>query len=164
MFPRRTGLTFDPVAAATIAADMAIGGLLNPERAARLVEFHARDASNPGLHDVVNALAERLRASTRTESPAALALRAAQAVFARRLMDLAADENASSDVRGIAAQFITQVPSLLTVPGQGVRTPEWAAHHAALEAEATRFLARPAAPYTPQKPLPVPAGDPIGQP
>ncbi|MGI8672131.1 MAG: zinc-dependent metalloprotease [Luteitalea sp.] len=164
MFPRRTGLTFDPVAAATIAADMAIGGLLNPERAARLVEFHARDASNPGLHDVVNALAERLRASTRTESPAALALRAAQAVFARRLMDLAADENASSDVRGIAAQFITQVPSLLTVPGQGVRTPDWAAHHAALEAEATRFLARPAAPYTPQKPLPVPAGDPIGQP
>ena len=36
MFPRRTGLTFDPVSAATIASDMAISPLLHHERAARL--------------------------------------------------------------------------------------------------------------------------------
>lgn len=164
LFPRRTGLTFDPVAAATIAADMAIGGLLNPERAARLVEFHARDANNPGLREVITAIAGKLRATTRRESPAALTQRAAQRVFARRLMELAADEAAASDVRAIAAQFAGRLPAMLMPSAQAVRTAEWAAHHEALTRDVARFLARPAAPYTPQKPLPLPAGDPIGQP
>ena len=42
-FANQTGAVFDPVAAATIVADLAVSGLLNRERAARLVEFHARD-------------------------------------------------------------------------------------------------------------------------
>ena len=43
-FANQTGAVFDPVAAATIVADLAVSGLLNRERAARLVEFHARDS------------------------------------------------------------------------------------------------------------------------
>ncbi len=56
-FPARTGLTFDPIAAAEAAADLSASLLFNPERAARLAEHHARDASNPGLEEVINTVA-----------------------------------------------------------------------------------------------------------
>ena len=59
LFPRDTGPVFDPVAAATTAADIVVTGLLHPARAARLELFHARDASNPGFDEVVRALLHR---------------------------------------------------------------------------------------------------------
>ena len=163
LFPRRTGLTFDPVAAASIAADMAISGLLHHERAARLVEFHARDAKNPGLPEVIQAIRTKLRAASLAETPAALSLRAAQSVFAMRLMELGANESASSDVRAIAQQQVRQLIMLVTPPNaQGQASGEWTAHAAALRGLIDRYAERPFSPYTPQKPLPVPAGDPIG--
>jgi hypothetical protein len=162
MFPRRTGLTFDPVAAATIAADMTISGLLNAERAARLVEFHARDASNPALDAVITAIAQRLRANPSVESPAALVQRAAQSVFAMRLMELGANESAAADVRAIAQGYVAQLPTLLSTGQPGTHTPAWTAHYDAMKRDVERYALRPFSPYTPQKPLPTPAGDPIG--
>ena len=58
LFPGRTGLTFDPMAAAEVAAGMTVSLILHPERAARLVEYHARDQSLPGFGDVVDRLLE----------------------------------------------------------------------------------------------------------
>ncbi len=45
-FPTATG-GFDPVRAAVVAADLAVSGLLEPSRAARLQQFHAEDAAAP---------------------------------------------------------------------------------------------------------------------
>ncbi len=45
LFTGHTSPVFDPVAAAAIAADMTVSGLLQPQRDARLVEFHGRDAA-----------------------------------------------------------------------------------------------------------------------
>lgn len=164
LFPRHTGLTFDPVAAASIAADMAISGLLNPERAARLVEFHARDPKNPGLPEVIQAIRTKLRATSLAENAAALSLRAAQSVFAMRLMELGANESASPDVRAIAQQQVAQLGLLVMPAGNtaGQASAEWTAHGASLRDLIKRYEDRPFSPYTPQKPLPVPAGDPIG--
>ena len=58
-FDRRTDPTFDPIGAATIAADLAISALLQPERAARVNEHAARDTGNPSFSDVVSALVNR---------------------------------------------------------------------------------------------------------
>ncbi len=162
MFPRRTGLTFDPTAAATIAADMTISLLLHHERAARLVEFHARDASNPGLPEVIGALRTRLRSGSGREDAFSPMLRAAQTVLVMRLMELGANEAATSDVRAIAQHQVGQTIGLGPVAGAAAASPEWAAHTKALLALVTRYEERPFSPYTPQKPLPVPAGDPIG--
>jgi hypothetical protein len=164
MFPRRTGLTFDPTGAATIAADMTISALLNAERAARLVEFHARDANNPGLHEVIQAIRTKLRPTSLREDASALALRAAQTVYVMRLMELGANESASADVRAIAQQQVGQVGALTMVPGNSAAaaSAEWAAHDQALRELVKRYEERPFSPYAPQKPLPVPAGDPIG--
>ena len=48
LFDGRTDPVFDPLGAASIAADMAISGLLQHQRAARLNAFHAQNAENPG--------------------------------------------------------------------------------------------------------------------
>ncbi|TRO55167.1 DUF5117 domain-containing protein, partial [Candidatus Bathyarchaeota archaeon] len=58
LFPGRTGLTFDPMAAAETAAGLAVKLILHPERAARLVEYHARDPGLPGFGDVLDRLFE----------------------------------------------------------------------------------------------------------
>ena len=47
--PAQTGLTFDPIAAAESAADLTLAILFNAERAARLVEYHARMGAGPDL-------------------------------------------------------------------------------------------------------------------
>jgi len=159
LFPRRTGLTFDPASAASIAADMTIAGLLNPERAARIVEFHARDAKQLQLRDVINAIGRAVRGDMSRESTTALAQRAAQSVFVMRLMDLGVNENASSDVRSIAQRAVAGLPMMLFPEGQA--TPEWVAHKVAVQRDVERYAQRPYSPYTPQKPLATPAGDPI---
>ena len=52
--PAGTGVTFDPIAAAESAADLTLSLLFDRERAARLVEYHAR-AGTPSLAEVIDA-------------------------------------------------------------------------------------------------------------
>jgi len=56
LFPGKTGLPFDVLAAAETAAGMSVSILLHPQRAARLVEYHARDPEVPGLVEVIERL------------------------------------------------------------------------------------------------------------
>src|SRR5262245_23958672 len=53
-FRIRTQPVFDALAPAEAVADHVSGFLLNPERAARLVQFHALDQRNPGLAEVID--------------------------------------------------------------------------------------------------------------
>src|SRR6185369_6131789 len=53
-FRIRTQPVFDALAPAEAVADHVSGFLLNPERAARLVQFHARDPRNPSLTEVID--------------------------------------------------------------------------------------------------------------
>ena len=56
LFPGKTGLPFDALAAAETSAGMSVSILLHPQRAARLVEYHARDPEVPGLVEVIERL------------------------------------------------------------------------------------------------------------
>ncbi|HSC28337.1 MAG TPA: zinc-dependent metalloprotease [Vicinamibacterales bacterium] len=56
LFPRYTGSMFDAITPAVVAADMAVGLLLDEARAARLVQQHAVDPSMPGLEWVIDEL------------------------------------------------------------------------------------------------------------
>src|SRR5439155_21217790 len=60
LFPRSSGDTFDPLAPATVAADVTIGFVLQLDRAARMVAQHAVNPALPGLEDVI----DRLTAAT----------------------------------------------------------------------------------------------------
>ncbi|TXK38147.1 DUF5117 domain-containing protein [Pontibacter qinzhouensis] len=57
-FSGKTGPTFDPISAAEAAATLTISSILDPERAARLIEYNARDREQPGFMAVADKLIE----------------------------------------------------------------------------------------------------------
>ena len=54
-----TGPTFDPIAAASSAAAETLSSLLDAERAARLIEYHARDSKQPGFIAIADKLMDQ---------------------------------------------------------------------------------------------------------
>lgn len=88
--PSRAGLTFDPVGAAEMAADLTFAMVFDGERAARLVDHRARAAQQPGLGAVIDrVLAETWRANP-SPGLAGEVGRAIDFAALRRLMALAA--------------------------------------------------------------------------
>ena len=155
-FSGRTGPTFDPIAAATIAADLAVSGLLQRERAARLVDYHARNPENPGLGEIVAALIDRCwwesKPADRREEAVAHAV---QSLVVDRLMDLAADDDAMPEVRAEAAAGLRSFLERIDVAGSDT-------HELAIIEEIDRFLNRPAPTRSRTDPPAAPPGSPIG--
>jgi len=108
-FRIRTQPVFDALAPAEAAADHVSGFLLNQERAARLVQFHARDARNPGLAEVI----DRILAAT-WKAPAAKGYageiqHTVNTIVLADMMSLAANERALNQVRAIASWKLDQL-------------------------------------------------------
>jgi hypothetical protein len=113
-FRSRTQPVFDALAPAEAAADHVSGFLFNQERAARLVQFHARDPRNPSLGEVI----DRVLAAT-WKAPAASGYRGelqhtVNMVVLTNLMSLAANERAANQVRAIASWKVEQLKIWLT--------------------------------------------------
>ena len=160
-FTKRTGLTFDPIAAAGIAADFTIGNLLNTERAARLNEYHSRAAENPDFGEVVRELIREVwkKGATKNEYEVEIS-RAVQTVCVTKLMDTAADEMAAQQVRAVANESLRAL--MTELKKIGMLEANDAAHRKFLAEEIERFLTRPDATRKHNAPLPTPPGDPIG--
>jgi hypothetical protein len=112
-FPSNTGVTFDPLAAAEAGANLTISLILNSERAARLVQYHAEDATNPGLRDTIDVL---LAATWQKPDGAGLSGEVARIVRRTvlvQLLALAADNSAASEVRNIAISEVASVKTAL---------------------------------------------------
>lgn len=112
-FRIRTQPVFDALAPAEAAADHVSGFLFNSERAARLVEFNARDARNPGLAEVI----DKILAAT-WKAPAATGYsgeiqHVVNIVVLADLMTLAVNERASNQVRAIASLKLEQLKAWL---------------------------------------------------
>jgi len=101
-FRIRTYPNFDALAPAEAFADHVCDFLLNQERAARLVEYHARDSRYPGFDEVL----DKIIAST-WKAPVGAGYNAeiqhtVNMVVLLDLMSLASGEHASNQVRAIA--------------------------------------------------------------
>jgi hypothetical protein len=114
--PSATGLTFDPIAAAESAADLTLTVLFNAQRAARLLEYHARNPQNPSLAtDLIDAtLAATHPAPDRGNAgqPGSLAGLVQSAVYVRTveaLLGLAASPQSSVTVRAVAAARLNRI-------------------------------------------------------
>jgi hypothetical protein len=159
-FQSRADPVFDPIAAATICADLAILPLLEPHRAARLNGFHALNAANPDFKQILDALVARtwLDPAPRDTYQASIA-RAVQSLTVTRLMDAAANADAAPQVRAAAAEALRELNERLKQPAPDAATT---AHRRATRDDIERFLSRPDAPRKQTAPLPIPQGDPIG--
>ncbi len=157
-FESRTEPTFDPIGAATIAADIAASALLNPQRAARVNEHGARNPRNPTFSDVVTALVTRTWTTPApSDAYGASIQRAVQSLVVTRLMDLASNGDATSQVRANATQGLRDIVAFTrTSPSRA------SAHFVATREDIDRFLKRPADTFKKTEPLATPAGEPIG--
>ena len=162
LFAKRTDPAFDPVNAATIAADLAVSALLEPHRAARLVEYHARNQANPDFREVAAALVRRawVEAAPRDDYQGAIA-RAVQSLSVTRLMDLAANDAAAPQVRAVATEALRELQTSILIPTTQYKAADLAHRRAVLD-DIERFLTRPDAPRKRTQPPPTPPGDPIG--
>jgi hypothetical protein len=162
LFQKRTDPAFDPVGVATIAADLAVSALLEPHRAARLNDYHSRNAANPDFREVVAALIRRTwyEPASRDAQQMEIA-RAVQSLTVTRLMDLAANDAASPQVRAAATQGLRELQQRVGTP-VGITDANELAHLRATFEDIERFLTRPDAPRKRTAPLPAPPSDPIG--
>jgi hypothetical protein len=159
LFARYTGDTFDPISPASIAADVTIGFILQPDRAARMVAQHALDPSLPGLGDVV----ETLRKATfeaAASTPYEEAIRRAEArALVERLMWLAGGAP-MPDVRATANYALLNIQN----GSNGLRSPgnENGYAQSLLATDIKRFLERPMEPIKTPSTYDAPPGAPIG--
>jgi hypothetical protein len=164
LFPRHTGSAFDAIAPAVVAADLVAGNLLDPARAARLVEQRALDASLPDLAEVIDRLFRAAMPENAGNGYEAEIARAVQHVVVDNLIALA-DRAPMPQVRAIAALKLRErMGAWSSPPGADKRSVAQVAMHRYLADEIKRFLDRPSTPA--QRPaIPdAPPGAPIGEP
>jgi hypothetical protein len=113
-FSGYTGPTFDPIAAAETAANETISSILNPERAARLIEYNARDEKQPGFM----AVADKLIAKTWKTAPISGYKGELQIMVnnltLKYLLQLAASTEAAESVRGEALLKVQELEQWMT--------------------------------------------------
>ncbi len=166
MLGSQTSPAFDALGAAGTAADLAVGALLERERAARLVDFHRRDPHLPGLEEVLGALD---RATFGAQAPAAARQaelrRAAEWAVVWGMLRLAADPQASAGVRSrVDGHLRALARRLRGASRQGSEDAEATARAYFADEIARHLERRVENRLTPPEPLPPPPGQPIGSP
>jgi hypothetical protein len=109
LIPTPAGTTIDPIATAHSLAQEVVDGLLHPQRAARLVAFHQRDAANPSLDEVVTALVDATWGGAPGPARDAPYRRVVQRAVVDALLDLAGDRGATAEVRSLAHHHLLRL-------------------------------------------------------
>lgn len=159
LFPRFTGLPFDPISPAMVAADHVVSTLLEPQRAARLVSQSALDPSLPGIDTVMTRLVAATFNAVAADPYEAEIARAVQRVVADRVMALAA----SAPMPQVRALALAQVKAIQQRPIEGSAPASDVAHLRMIASDIQRFLDRPADAWRPPAAPQPPPGAPIGQ-
>ncbi len=159
-FPRYTGPAFDAVTPAVVAVDHTVSRVLEPSRAARLVQQHALDPSLPGLAEVLTALVDAVRPEP-NETLYRTELRlAAYRVLVDRIMALA-DGASMPHVRALATRKLMDLRAEMAANPPPERD---AAFVQLVDRDIERFLEKPSAPYEMPGTPNAPPGAPIGEP
>ncbi|WP_245744968.1 zinc-dependent metalloprotease [Hymenobacter actinosclerus] len=160
-FPSRTGLTFDALGAAESAAATTLEFLLNPQRAARLQDYHARHPEQPGLSAVLDRLLNvTWRARPETGSAGELQ-RLVQQLTLRQLLTLAATPTAPSGVRATTLLKVEELKNQLQKTRKSAKDEAQQANALLALRTIAQFNDDPEK-FQPAPTLPMPDGAPIG--
>jgi hypothetical protein len=141
LIPTPAGSAFDTVEPAHALAREIIGNLLHPERAARLVSFSTRDAANPSLGEVLDALVNATWSAAPVTASAhdAALRRVAQRAALDGLLDLAGDSRATAEVRATVEHHLARLQQRL-VAAPGGATAADLAHRATARRDIVRYF------------------------
>ena len=157
LFARYTGDAFDPISPASIAADVTIGFLLQPDRAARMVAQHAIDPALPGLADVVDTLRKATFGASGSTKYEQEIRRATSRALVERLIWLAGGAP-MPQVRAIASAALADIEHIIPTP----TAADDSAAQGLLRADIKRFRERPMEPIRTPTTFDAPPGAPIG--
>ncbi len=152
-FPSRTRPAFDPIMAAECAADLTLAGLFNPQRAARLVEYAARDPGNLTLQAVIDAAVATTAKAPRSGGLIQAVQRAVYVRTVEALLTLAANPNVPAEVRAATQAKLTEIRRQAD---SRAATDAYLAHRIDL------YFAGPEK-FAPAEPIEAPPGMPIGE-
>jgi hypothetical protein len=160
-FKIHTSPAFDALAPAESAAQHTLQFLFNLERAARLVEFHVRNAENPGLAEVLDAV---LNATFKAPRPAGYSAEVARVVDNVVLYDLLAfadNDQATPQARALALQKLADLQIWISKNTENLADEAERAHLLFAGRQIFQFLTYP---EKMKKTVPVepPDGPPIG--
>jgi len=160
-FSSQSAPVFDALGAAATAADMAIGALVQYERAARMVDYHRRDPQQPDFSEVLEELRVQAFGTTDSNERHQAIRQRVQSVIVANLIEVSVNESASSAVRSRIEAELRQILDL-TQGNEGGHSIE-SAHRAFLASSIERALERPAQSRSEPSSSPVvPPGQPIG--
>jgi hypothetical protein len=159
LFPRTTGEAFDPLAPATVAADVTIGFVLQHDRAARMVAQNAIDPTLPGLGEVIDRLTKATFDAVTSSPYEAEVRRATERALVDRVTWLATAAP-NGQARAIASMKLQRLAERLRL-ATGKSEPD-RAQHTLLAANIKRFLERPAEVARLMLAPSAPPGAPIG--
>ena len=159
LFPRYTGLPFDPLTPGITAADLTITAMLDPERAARLVSQVAYDPQLPSLGDVIDRVTTAVFDEKPTTAYAAEVNRGVQRALVERLITLAGDAP-MPQVRAVATSRLRRLAA--RVRAASPTSDAQSAHEQLLASDINRFLTRPVGPAPRIATPAAPPGAPIG--
>jgi hypothetical protein len=112
-FPAHTGRSFDAVAMTEASASQTLELLLNSRRAARLIEYHARDPRYPGFEELLKRItAATVKASFKNGLEGVI-LRRVNHVYLHHLMLLAQNPTVSESVKATAIYHLNNLKNWL---------------------------------------------------
>ena len=161
LFGSRSRPAFDELAAARTLAQMIVDGVLQRDRAARLVQF-AGHGSGFTLGNVIDALVGATwRGPAASTAKLAALQRVAQRTVADRLLLLAADSEAAPEVRAMAELKLVELrPSAVSMSRSAVKSEEERAHWLAIATDFGQWIDKRQLPSM-TRALVAPPGDPF---
>jgi hypothetical protein len=161
LFKGKTNLTFDPLSAVESAADMTYELILHPARVNRLVEHHAREASQPSLESVIDKLiAGSFRKAAKPGYEGAVQMTVDGALFAG-LARIVTSKDASFQSRAIISWKLDQLKTWLQQRIPATADEEWKAFYSYMVTSLNRLKEQPDE-FKMEYPLDTPPGMPIG--
>lgn len=154
VFPGRTGLLFDALAAAEGSVNLTVQSVLHPERMARLLAYGSM-GDYPDLEEVLDRLLDvTWGASLPSDEYKAQVLQVVQRVTVNEMMVQASNQEGSGEVRAVLADRLNKLAANL----EGLRNPS--PYQASAVADIRRWQQR-ADDGVPGPALQMPPGDPI---
>ena len=161
LFANHTAETFDALAPAEAAAEMTFAAVFEPGRCARLVEQAVRDPHMPGLEEVIESV---LAATWKRPAGADYAGEVQRTVdygLLARLIGLAADTDATPQVRAVTTAQLAGLREWLLATARQTGVPAQQAHLAYGARLITQYFEHPKE-FAPLKIPAPPPGSPIG--
>ena len=158
-FKRYTGITFDPLSPAEVAASMTLGMILHPERAARLVAQHAINTSLPSLDKVIDHIINATVKTPQQSGYAGEIQRIVNNQVIKQLISLSTNKSTPDQVRAVATFKINELQQWLGAAA--AIDIDWRAHFLFAKTQIKSFEEKPGD-ITPFTPIAAPDGAPLG--